>query len=97
MCDCKFVVITEIYYNGIKVSRHRCEKKTLYDVERNQLIRTLFLQKQASGNYLRKEIYKQLEADLIDDFQIDLSKRSIMRIITEPPIEISAKEYQTLN
>ena len=89
-----FVVVTEIYFQGIKVSRSKCEKNDLFPSERNQLIKTLFLQEQAKGELRRLDIYTKIEAILRDRFNINFSERSVLRIITEPPIEITAKEYE---
>jgi len=89
-----FTVITEIYFQGVKISRCKCEKNDLLKHERNQVIRTIFLDEQGKGELRRLDIYSKIEAILQEKYNIQFSDRSIMRAVTEPPCEIFAKEYE---
>jgi len=89
-----FLVVTEIYFQGIKVSRCKCEKDDLLKHERNQVIRTIFLDEQSKGELRRLDIYAKIEVILKEKYDIQFSDRSIMRAVTEPPAEIFAKEYE---
>lgn len=76
----EFVVITEIYFDGEKISRSRIMKKYLSTNERDQLIRTMynFLLNQKIG-YM--DVYSKISILLKERYQIKLSERSIMRSI----------------
>ena len=89
-----WVVVTEIFFNGIKVSRCNRDKNELDNVERNQLVQTLFLQLHAKGDMRRGEIYTKIETLLKENFNIIFSDRSVMRICTEQPSECYSKEYE---
>ena len=78
--DKRFVVITEIFVDGIKVSRRREEKDKINKTERNQLIKTY-------DNIYRNEkmkamdIYSKISITLKEIYNIILSERSIMRVL----------------
>ena len=76
----RFVVITEIFYDGEKISRHRIEKFLLERGERNQIIKTLYLEleNQKVGSM---DIYSKISVQLKEKFGLSLSERSIMRAI----------------
>ena len=77
----KFVVITEIYFEGEKVSRKRREKDKLDNYERNQLIQTIFINHKSKGEKFLMDIYSLLVLELEEKYGIKISERQAMRMI----------------
>jgi len=77
----KFVVITEIYFEGEKVSRKRREKDQLDNYERNQLMQTIFVNLKAEGKYFLMDIYSMLVLELEEKYGIKISERQAMRML----------------
>jgi hypothetical protein len=76
----KFVVITEIYFDGEKISRSRQAKEYLDTNERDQLIRTMYnILLNQKIRYM--DIYANISISLKEKYGIEISERSIMRSI----------------
>lgn len=76
-----YVVITEIYCEGEKVSRKRREKVKLDNYERNQLIQTIFINLKSQGKYYLMDIYSMLVTELEEKHGIRISERQAMRML----------------
>ena len=78
-----FIVVREIYFNGVKVSRQREEKKRLNNGERDQLTRSLCQKEMAKSMDGKMTLYNKLEIELKETYNIEVSERTIMRALKE--------------
>lgn len=79
MCN-KFVVITEIFCGVEKISRRREVKEKLNNMERNQVIKTLY--SLYKNERLRQmDVYAKIYTTLKEKYDIDLSERTIIRVV----------------
>jgi hypothetical protein len=83
--DKQYVIITEIYFEGKKISRERIQKEELNLKERNQIIRTIY--NEIFGKMKRMDIYSYISIFMKEKHGVEISERTIMRIIEEHMME----------
>jgi hypothetical protein len=81
----KWVIITEIYYEDKKISRERLQKSEINSRHRNQIIRTVF--NSVFGKMKMMDVYSYISLFLMEKYNIQISERSIMRIIDNKKFE----------
>jgi hypothetical protein len=83
--DKKWVIITEIYFGDKKISRERILTDEINGKHRDQIIRSIF--NSVFGRMKMMDVYSYISMFLMEKYNIQISERSIMRVIDNKKLE----------